>query len=56
MSGFVIQLGKVEGANSIRLGGPLAIVGGVLLLAAGISAGRVEQAEEAPAASGVPAT
>jgi hypothetical protein len=56
MAGIVVQVAHYEGADSIRVGGPLGIVAGLLLVASGISAVRAEQREELPVATGVPAT
>ena len=54
--GLLIQIGKWEGADAIRLGGPLGIVGGLLLIAAGSSVLRAQRPAEAPAATSAPAT
>jgi hypothetical protein len=54
--GLLIQIGKWEGADSIRIGGPIGILGAVLLVAAGASVLRGERPAEAPAATSVPAT
>ena len=53
--GLLIQIGKWEGADSIRLGGPLGIVGGLLLIAGGVSVLRARRSA-APAVTSVPAT
>jgi hypothetical protein len=54
--GLLVQLGKWEGADSIRLGGPLGIVGGLLLIVAGRSVVRAQRPAEAPATTSLPAT
>lgn len=54
LAGFVIQVAKDDGVRVLRLGGPLGIVGGVVLVAAGLSVARARRATEAPAAAGVP--
>ena len=53
--GLLIQIGKWEGADSIRLGGPLGVVGGLLLIAGGVSVLRARRSA-APAVTSVPAT
>jgi hypothetical protein len=54
--GLLVQIGDWQGADSIRLGGPIGIVGSVLLVAAGASVLRGERPAEAPATTSVPAT
>jgi hypothetical protein len=54
--GLMIQIAKWEGADALRLGGPLGVAGGLLLLAAGIGVLRSERSDKAPASPAVPAT
>ena len=54
--GLLIQIAKWQSADSIGLGGPIGIAGGLLLIAAGISVVRAGRPAEAPAAASVPAT
>jgi hypothetical protein len=54
--GQLFQLAKWEGVDAIRIGGPLGIVGALLLVAAGSSVLRGTRTAAAPATAGVPAT
>lgn len=54
--GVLVQIGHDDGLGKLRLGGPLGIAGGLLLLAAGASVLRAQPRAGAPAALGVPAT
>jgi caspase domain-containing protein len=54
--GLLIQIGDWEGADSIRLGGPIGILGAVLLVAAGVGVLRGERPADAPVTTGLPAT
>lgn len=49
-AGVVVELAHSDGIGGIRLGGPLGIVGGALLVAAGLSVVRAEREPEAPTA------
>jgi Caspase domain len=53
--GLMIQIDKYDGVDSLRLGGPLGIVGGLLLVVAGISVLLVERPVEVSAIVGAPA-
>lgn len=54
-AGVMVLVGKQEGADALRLGGVVGIVGGLLLLAAGRSILRFERRAEAPATTAVTA-
>lgn len=54
--GLMVQIGKWEGADALRLGGPLGVAGGLLLIAAGISVLGGQDRTEAPATTSIPAT
>lgn len=54
--GVLVQIAHDDGFGKLRLGGPLGIAGGLLLVAAGASVLRAQPRAEAPAALGVPAT
>jgi hypothetical protein len=46
--GLMIQVAKWEGADALRLGGPLGVAGGLLLVVAGISVLRAERPADVP--------
>ena len=56
LTGIVVHISYFESVGAVRWGGPLGIIGGLLLVAAGAMVVRAAETVESPAAVGMPVT